>query len=79
MTQFLLESVAMCSVGGLIGIVLGVGGVYIVAPLLKVPPIVNVQAIVLASAFSIFVGVFFGLYPAIRASRLQPIEALRYE
>ena len=79
LSQFLLESVAMCCVGGLIGIVAGVGGVYVVAPLLKVPAVINVQAIVLASAFSIFVGVFFGLYPAIRASRLQPIEALRYE
>jgi ABC-type antimicrobial peptide transport system permease subunit len=79
LSQFLLESVAMCCIGGLIGIVFGVVGVYVVAPLLKVPAVINVQAIVLASAFSIFVGVFFGLYPAIRASQLQPIEALRYE
>jgi putative ABC transport system permease protein len=79
LAQFLLESVVMCSVGGFAGIVLGVASVYFVAPLMKVPPIVNAQAILMAVAFSAMVGIFFGLYPAIRASRLQPIEALRYE
>ena len=77
--QFLLESVVMCTVGGLMGVVLGVGSVFLVAPLLKVPPMLNIQAIVMSCSFSALVGVFFGLYPAIRASRLQPIEALRYE
>jgi putative ABC transport system permease protein len=77
--QFLLESVVMCSVGGFVGIVLGCASVYFVAPFMKVPPIVNAQAVLMAVAFSAMVGIFFGLYPAIRASRLQPIEALRYE
>jgi putative ABC transport system permease protein len=79
LSQFLLESIVMCLVGGLVGIALGSAGVVYVAGLLKVPPAVNVQAIVLAFGFSAMVGLFFGLYPALRASRLQPIEALRYE
>jgi putative ABC transport system permease protein len=79
LSQFLLESVVMCMVGGLIGIMLGVGGVLLVAAPMKVPPVINPQAVVMATAFSAMVGIFFGLYPAIRASRLQPIEALRHE
>ena len=77
--QFLLESVVMCSVGGFIGIVLGSVAVFAISGLLKVPPLVNSQAIVIAFGFSAGVGLFFGLYPALRASRLEPIEALRYE
>lgn len=79
LNQFLLESVVMCSIGGFIGILFGGGGVYLVAPLMHVPTIVNTQAVITAVLFSLFVGIFFGLYPAIRASRLQPIEALRFE
>lgn len=79
LSQFLLESVVMCSVGGIIGIALGVATVYLISGGLKVPPIVNPRAIFLAFGFSAGVGLFFGLYPAMRASRLQPIEALRYE
>ncbi|MBX7136042.1 MAG: ABC transporter permease [Fimbriimonadaceae bacterium] len=79
LTQFLLESVVMCVLGGGIGIVLGFGATLLVAQALKVPPVVNTQAIILAFGFSAMVGLFFGLYPALRASRLQPIEALRYE
>jgi len=77
--QFLLESVVMCSVGGFIGIILGTIAVFGVSTLLKVPPLVNTQAVLIAFGFSAGVGLFFGLYPAIRASRLEPIEALRYE
>jgi len=77
--QFLLESIVMCAIGGFIGIILGSGGVYLVAPLMHVPPIVNIKAVMMAVGFSVFIGVFFGLYPAIRASRLLPIEALRFE
>jgi putative ABC transport system permease protein len=79
LTQFLLESVVMCIFGGAIGIVLGCLATILVAGVLKVPPIVNTQAVVVAFGFSAMVGLFFGLYPALRASRLQPIEALRYE
>ena len=77
--QFLLESVVMCSVGGLLGIALGCLAVFAISGLLKVPPSVNSQAVLIAFGFSAGVGLFFGLYPALRASRLEPIEALRYE
>ncbi|MFQ3587178.1 MAG: ABC transporter permease [Fimbriimonadaceae bacterium] len=79
LSQFLLESVVMCLVGGLFGIALGAGMVVFVANLMKVPPVISTQAIVVAFLFSAMVGLFFGLYPAMRASRLQPIEALRHE
>lgn len=79
LSQFLLESVVMCIVGGMLGIILGSASVFGVAKLLKVPPLVNTQAIVLSFGFSALVGLFFGLYPALRASSLQPIEALRHE
>jgi putative ABC transport system permease protein len=79
LAQFLLESVVMCVTGGLIGIALGMGAVVLVAGALKVPPVVNPPAILLAFGFSAVVGLFFGLYPAMRASNLQPIQALRYE
>ncbi|MBS1705451.1 MAG: ABC transporter permease [Armatimonadetes bacterium] len=79
LVQFLLESVVMCFLGGILGILLGAIAVYFVSPRLQVPPIVNPQAVMAAFLFSALVGVCFGLYPAIRASRLQPIEALRHE
>lgn len=79
LTQFLLESVVMCLLGGTIGVLLGVVAIKLISKALLVPPIVSAQAVFVAFTFSVLVGVFFGLYPAIRASRLQPIEALRYE
>lgn len=79
LSQFLLESVVMCVLGGVIGIAIGYGATHLVAMALKVPPAINTQAIGMAFGFSAMVGLFFGLYPAMRASRLQPIEALRHE
>jgi putative ABC transport system permease protein len=79
LSQFLLESVVLCTVGGTLGIALGVGASHIVAKGLKVPPVVDGTAVMMAFGFAAMVGLFFGLYPAMRASRLQPIEALRYE
>jgi len=58
---------------------MGQSSVAFVAQDLKVPPVINSTAIIVAFGFSAAVGLFFGLYPALRASRLQPIEALRYE
>jgi putative ABC transport system permease protein len=79
LSQFLLESVALCLAGGLMGIALGVGSVTFVAKLLKVPPAIVPSGIVLAFVFAAVVGIFFGFYPAYKASKLQPIEALRSE
>jgi putative ABC transport system permease protein len=79
LSQFLLESIVMCIMGGLIGIILGGAATRFVANMFKVPPVINSSAVMLAFGFATIVGLFFGIYPAVRASRLQPIDALRYE
>lgn len=85
--QFLVESVVMCSVGGLLGIGLGIGAGYgmaqVAIKIVKIiddwPSFITVQWVVISVAFSASIGVFFGLYPAVKAARLSPIEALRTE
>ncbi len=77
LTQFMLESVMMCVFGGVIGIVLGWIVTQYVSKALQVPPAVNGLAVAMAFGFAAFIGLFFGLFPAMRASNLQPIEALR--
>jgi len=77
--QFLVEAVALCLTGGAIGIILGRGGSYLVTSLLRWPTETSVTAIVLSVIVSASVGIIFGFYPAWKASRLDPIEALRYE
>jgi putative ABC transport system permease protein len=79
LTQFLVESVVMSSLGGLIGIVLGVGGAKIVAMLTGWSASTPIAAVFIAVGFSAAVGVFFGFYPARKAAALNPIQALRYE
>ncbi|MDP6797195.1 MAG: FtsX-like permease family protein, partial [Candidatus Krumholzibacteria bacterium] len=79
MAQFLVESMALCLAGGLAGVLLGVGGSFALSRLAGWNTLVNLQAVALAFLFSAAVGLFFGLYPAARASRLDPIEALRHE
>jgi putative ABC transport system permease protein len=80
LTQFLFEAVVLSVLGGLIGILLGVGGALLITNLQEdLTAVVSPFAVALATGFSIAIGLFFGLYPAVRASRLNPIEALRYE
>ncbi len=78
--QFLVEAITLALVGGAIGILLGVGGAALVSSLTEsFKAVVGVDAIMIALLFSMAVGLFFGIYPAYRASRLNPIDALRYE
>jgi ABC-type antimicrobial peptide transport system permease subunit len=79
LTQFLIEAVMMCLTGGIIGIVLGRVTSILVTNLLGWPTRPSLIAIIAATATSAIVGVVFGFYPAWKASRLDPIEALRYE
>jgi ABC-type antimicrobial peptide transport system permease subunit len=79
LSQFLVESIVLSGIGGLLGILLGGGGALVVANSMHWPVVVSPQTIVIAVVFSAAVGVLFGFYPAWRASRLDPIDALRYE
>ena len=77
--QFIVESVIICLIGGIIGILFGMLLGYAGASLLGFPARPSVEAIVIAVCFSMAIGVFFGYYPANKAAKLDPIEALRYE
>jgi putative ABC transport system permease protein len=77
--QFLSEAVVLSLIGGAIGLVLGLLGSVAVARLLQWPTVVPLSAILIAFVFSACVGIFFGYYPALKAARLDPIEALHYE
>ena len=77
--QFLIEAVALSSTGGLLGIALGIGGARLLTIIKQWPTLISADSIVIAFAFSAAVGVFFGFYPARKASQLDPIDALRYE
>jgi putative ABC transport system permease protein len=78
--QFLAEAVVISAIGGVLGVAIGIGGAQVITPLLGgTSAFVTGQSVALALAVSLAIGVFFGLYPANRAARLNPIDALRYE
>ncbi|MBI4691446.1 MAG: ABC transporter permease, partial [Nitrospirae bacterium] len=77
--QFVIEAMILSLIGGLIGIVIGVAGSKILSMIAGWPTIVAPLSILLAFSFSGIVGIFFGFYPAYKASLLNPIDALRYE
>jgi macrolide transport system ATP-binding/permease protein len=79
MTQFLIEAVLMSLIGGLAGVILGSGSAVIITLVAKWSVRVSLSSIILSTVFSLVIGVVFGLWPARQASRLNPIEALRYE
>jgi putative ABC transport system permease protein len=81
--QFLVESTVLSLMGGLIGAALGWGIASLIGQVQfsgsTITPVVGLDSVLLATMFSMAVGLFFGIYPATRASRLQPVDALRYE
>jgi putative ABC transport system permease protein len=77
--QFLVETIVICEIGGLIGVVLGLGIGKLVSTFTSLPAAVPVWSIFLGLGFVSLVGIFFGIYPAAKAARLHPIAALRYE
>ncbi len=77
--QFIVEAVILSEVGGILGVILGVFGGKLLGLVLKLPSAVPVWAVLVGIGFSSLVGLFFGIFPASKAARLHPIEALRYE
>ena len=77
--QFLIEAIIMTVIGGLLGVIAGIGCARLLTAMVGWPAIISPQAVVTAFLLSIAVGIFFGLYPANKASKLNPIDALHYE
>lgn len=79
MLQFLIEAIILCSFGGILGIICGFSIAQIVSNYTPMPSSISLFSVMLGIGFSTFIGVAFGIYPASKASKLNPIDALRYE
>jgi ABC-type antimicrobial peptide transport system permease subunit len=79
LAQFLVESVVVTILGGLLGVALGSGFTRAISNLIQQPVVLTPQNAAVGLAFAVVIGIFFGFYPAIKAARLNPIQALRYE
>jgi putative ABC transport system permease protein len=77
--QFILEAVLLSTVGGIIGVGVGIGAAKAIGQIQNWPIVIEVSSAICSFLFSAFVGMFFGFYPAYRASKLNPIDCLRYE
>lgn len=77
--QFLTESVIISCIGGILGLIFGIAGAYGLGSIAGISPHISPGTVIIAILFSSAVGIFFGIYPARKAARLNPIEALRYE
>jgi putative ABC transport system permease protein len=79
MTQFIMEAIVLCEVGGAMGVVLGILGGNATAFFLKLTPVIPFDWVVIGLVICSIVGIIFGTYPAYKAANLDPIESLRYE
>lgn len=79
LAQFLTEAVVITLLGGVIGVIIGIGGAFLVSLFVPIPFTISIPAILIAVGVAALVGIVFGLYPARRAAKLSPIDALRYE
>lgn len=77
--QFIVEAVIICLIGGIFGVIVGVAGGIILSNMLGYPASPSISAIIISLVFSMTIGIFFGYYPAGKAAKMNPIDALRYE